>query len=147
MSQIVFNPSSYPNFLSFLDWKGVAYIPTNMTFSVSRDRGAFEWAGTNLSTVFCQLQNIVSLGMWRMIWDVVRFNVCARRFLYDKALSKDGSISIGEFLVNEGFSGEFRDNYLIVSAYLSYRQHLIFTRHNEANDCCDMVHATRQMRS
>lgn len=48
--QIVFNPTTYPNFLRFpVDrYLDITLLPTEMSFGVSRDHGVFEWAGNNL---------------------------------------------------------------------------------------------------
>jgi predicted NAD/FAD-binding protein len=115
---IVFNPTTYPNFLRFLRMHPSTrdlIIPTEMTFSVSRDGGAFEWAGKNLGTVFCQAQNLLQPGMWRLVWDVTRFNACAGRLLAEGEQKKE--ISIGDYLDKEGYSYSFRDNYLIVRGF------------------------------
>jgi len=92
-----------------------------MTFSVSRDQGLFEWAGKSLSSVFCQRANIFSPRMWRMVFDIIRFNQYALDLLRkDTSESKaaNGSSSppeetIGEYLEREGYSDAFRDDYLI----------------------------------
>jgi predicted NAD/FAD-binding protein len=114
ISQIVFNPPTYPNFDRFLDLRRragvVEVIETEMTFSVSRDGGAFEWAGDGLRSVFCQLGRVLDLGMWRMLFDILRFNACAVRVLAED----DGDLSIGEYLRREGYSSRFNDDYLIV---------------------------------
>ncbi|KAF8158029.1 amine oxidase [Crassisporium funariophilum] len=135
---IVFNPSTYPNFLRFLRlypptdkkrWsllpsflqgtqsdvtdEGIRIDETEMTFSVSRDSGAFEWAGKNLATVFCQLRNLVDPQMWRMVYDVMRFNACARRVFLNAKQDEETEMSIGEYLNREGYSAAFRNNYLI----------------------------------
>jgi predicted NAD/FAD-binding protein len=114
ISQIVFNPPTYPNFLRFLDLHkrtgAVEVIETEMTFSVSRDGGAFEWAGDGLRSVFCQPRRVFDLGMWRMLFDILRFNACAVRVLVEE----DGDLSIGEYLRREGYSSQFKDDYLIV---------------------------------
>lgn len=83
-----------------------------MTFSVSRDGGTFEWAGKNLFTVFCQPSRLFDPTMWRMLYDVFRFNACALRFI--RQSSDGGGISIGEYLQEEGYSNAFKDDYLIV---------------------------------
>jgi predicted NAD/FAD-binding protein len=85
-------------------------IKTQMTFSVSRDGGAFEWAGDGLRSVFCQPRRVFDLGMWRMLFDIMRFNACAVRIL-----AENDDPSIGEYLQREGYSSRFRDDYLIVS--------------------------------
>jgi len=131
LSQIVFNPTTYPNFLRFvklyppsngvrlprlLSWfrgkssagpevdTGIRILPTKMTFSVSRDGGAFEWAGKNLATVFCQVHRLLDPQMWRMIYDILRFNACARRVLLTPKNNDERETSIGEYLDNEGYS-------------------------------------------
>ncbi|KAF8526148.1 FAD/NAD(P)-binding domain-containing protein [Gautieria morchelliformis] len=111
--KIVLNPSTYPNFLSFLKQEGIPIVPTEMTFSVSRNSGSFEWAGKNLFTVFCQLQNLFEPSMWRLVWDVLRFNASVRKLLHSK--TEDPHLSIGTYLQREGYSDSFRDNYLIAS--------------------------------
>lgn len=88
-----------------------------MTFSVSRDNGAFEWAGKNLATIFCQVRRLVDPQMWRMIYDVMRFNACARRFLFEHDVEVR-DMSIGKYLEREGYSDAFCDNYLIVRAFV-----------------------------
>ncbi|KJA18002.1 hypothetical protein HYPSUDRAFT_79398 [Hypholoma sublateritium FD-334 SS-4] len=139
---IVCNPDTYPNFLRFLrlyppsettrlsrllswltagvlgprgnnDDTGIRILSTEMTFSVSRDGGAFEWAGKNLATVFCQPRRLVDPEMWRMIYDVLRFNACSRRVLLHPLVPGEEEMSIGEYLKKEGYSSGFRNNYLI----------------------------------
>lgn len=89
-----------------------------MTFSVSRDRGAYEWGGGGLGAVFCQLQNLLDPGHWRLLYDIVRFNACARRLLDPRRRSSHvpEDISIGEYLRQEGYSSSFRNDYLVVRA-------------------------------
>lgn len=82
-----------------------------MTFGVSRDRGAFEWAGTSISSIFAQRRNILRPGMWRLLFDIVRFNQLAIDLLRHD--NKDNEITIGEYLDRGGYSQSFRDDYLI----------------------------------
>jgi predicted NAD/FAD-binding protein len=100
-----------------------------MTFSVSRDRGLFEWAGTSLSAIFAQRKNLLKPRMWRMIFDIIRFNQFALNLLHDEdesALNPSGQNgcskttegplhekSIGAYLDQHGYSDAFRDDYLI----------------------------------
>jgi predicted NAD/FAD-binding protein len=99
-----------------------------MTFGVSRDQGLFEWAGTSLSAVFAQRQNLLSPRMWRMIFDIIRFNQYALDLLkteeksaeYVNGNSNTNGVyhaeeqeSIGQYLAREGYSDAFRDDYLI----------------------------------
>ncbi len=90
-----------------------------MTFSVSRDHGLFEWAGTNLDGVFCQRRNIFSPKMWRLVFDIIRFNQFALDVLAEageESSSPDGpgqEETIGEYLARNSYSDVFRDDYLI----------------------------------
>ncbi|KJR83891.1 uncharacterized protein SPSK_00256 [Sporothrix schenckii 1099-18] len=105
-----------PNFLNFLSDVGVATVPTQMTFSVCRDRGSFEWSGSNLDALFCQRRNLFSPRMWRLVFDVFRFNQFALDLIRDDYDSPHGAASdesIGEYLIREGYSEAFRDDYLI----------------------------------
>ncbi|KAL9125063.1 MAG: hypothetical protein Q9217_005680 [Psora testacea] len=130
---IVMNSATYPNFTSFLKHIGVATVPTEMTFGVSRDRGLFEWAGTSLSAVFAQRKNILKPTMWQMIFDIVRFNQFALDLLAAEEKSEEdpsgangyanGNLkhipkqssyqSIGEYLDENHYSNAFRNDYLI----------------------------------
>lgn len=98
-----------------------------MTFGVSRDGGKFEWAGTSLSAIFAQRQNFFKPRMWRLIFDIIRFNQFALDLLTTKAESENnpshGDVhkaepgpsdeSIGHYLDREGYSQTFKDDYLI----------------------------------
>ncbi|KAF1991720.1 FAD/NAD(P)-binding domain-containing protein [Aulographum hederae CBS 113979] len=111
---IVLNSSTYPNFISFLEEIGIEIVPTDMTFGVTRDGGAFEWAGTSLGSVFAQKKNVFSPSMWRMIFDIIRFNQFALDLLSESNyVSSWRERSIGEYLDQEGYSAKFRDDYLI----------------------------------
>lgn len=145
--QIVFNPPTYPNFLRFLTLhkRSVEMIKTQMTFSVSRDGGAFEWAGDGLRSVFCQPRRVFDLGMWRMLFDIMRFNACAVR-----VLAENDDLSIGEYLQREGYSSQFRDDYLIVCFLLPFcssRPSLVFALFvSVAHDGRRVEYPTRCMR-
>lgn len=122
---IVMNMATYPNFLRFLEEVGVEPVETEMTFSVTRDWGAFEWSGETRG-IFAQRRNLLRWRHWRMIFDIIRFNQFALDLLADD--DEDGfqrlgspvkrrkyarDMSIGEYLDREGYSQAFRDDYLI----------------------------------
>lgn len=117
----MFNPSIYPNFLRFLKpHPKIAILNTEMTFSVSRDtNGLFERAGDNLMTIFVQSSRLLDQNMGRLVYDVLRFNACARKLIIGWNIDKDedagcDDLSIGQYLEREGYSDAFHDNYLIV---------------------------------
>ncbi|KDE07152.1 hypothetical protein MVLG_02556 [Microbotryum lychnidis-dioicae p1A1 Lamole] len=106
---IVFNTVTYPNFLAFLLETGVPYLSSDMSFSVSRDRGLFEWAGASPAALFAQPLNLLNPSHWRMVWDILRFNVGALEVLQ----RGDRGESIGDYLARERYSQTFIDNYLL----------------------------------
>ncbi|KAF2639272.1 amine oxidase [Massarina eburnea CBS 473.64] len=107
---IVLNTATYPNFIAFLEAISVKTIPSSMTFGVSRDEGAFEWSGTSPSALFAQPTNALRPTFWRMIFDIIRFNLFSLDLLTSNAPI---SLTIGEYLEKEGYSDAFRDDYLI----------------------------------
>jgi predicted NAD/FAD-binding protein len=90
-----------------------------MTFAVSRDQGAFEWAGNSLGSLFAQWRNIASVKHWRMIFDIIRFNQFALDLLNDindpptQGWKANQEESVGDYLDRKGYSAAFRDNYII----------------------------------
>ncbi|KAI1817142.1 amine oxidase [Poronia punctata] len=117
---IVLNTVTYPNFLNFLRRLKVPTVSTQMTFGVSRDRGEFEWAGNSLEAIFCQRRNLFSPRMWRLIFDIVRFNKFSLDLLRDDQVGPNRSPpakrnweSIGQYLERQGYSDTFRNDYLI----------------------------------
>ncbi|KAI0596033.1 amine oxidase [Biscogniauxia sp. FL1348] len=123
---IVLNTATYPNFINFLRKINVPTVTTEMTFGVSRDRGKFEWAGTSLDSLFCQRKNLFSPRMWRLIFDIIRFNHFALDLLkeddghYHHSCKSNGicpsfrsTETIGQYLERQGYSDTFRNDYLI----------------------------------
>jgi len=108
----------YPNFNRFLELLNLKrtgdVVGNDMTFSVSGDGGAFEWAGDTLRNLLCKPSTVFDLSMWRMVFDIARFNASAAR-----VLSEDDSPSLGEYLRREGYSPQFRDKFLIVCTSLT----------------------------
>lgn len=110
---IVLNTATYPNFINFLAKIKVPTVPTPMTFAVTRDHGIFEWAGINLDSLFCQRKNLFSPRMWRMVFDIIRFNQFSLDLLANEDQISQSEETIGEYLDREGYSEAFRDDYLI----------------------------------
>lgn len=111
---IVFIPHTYPNFTRFVQkHPHLRVLPANTSFTVSRDGGAFEWASRSIRTFFCQPSRVLDPDMWRMLYDIFRFNACARRLAAGD--DQDTALSIGQYLAQEGYSDSFTNNYLLVS--------------------------------
>lgn len=132
---MAFNLSTYPNFSKFLRrYPAIPVLPTDLTFSLSRDGESFRWSGNNLKTLFSQPSRVLDPNFWRLVYDVLRFNACARRLII--GWNKNGhndfsdSISIGEYLDKEGYSKSFRDNYLIVSFHCWHCRTMLTAPHS-----------------
>jgi predicted NAD/FAD-binding protein len=73
----VCNPVTYPNFLSLLGALNIPLAQSSVGFSVSRDRGKFEWCGEKISSLFVPLKSLFDFsqdGIWIMLWDILRFH-------------------------------------------------------------------------
>ncbi|KAI9139471.1 hypothetical protein BKA69DRAFT_1126548 [Paraphysoderma sedebokerense] len=135
---IVCNPATYPNFLAFMKQLDVQLTASDMSFAVSRDKGAFEWAGDNLASLFAQFKNVYDFsenGVWRMLLDVIRFHHQADLIVrkVDRLLEVEGdvtkvngvdadalaayqlyaSMTIGDFLEEYSYSKSFLENFLV----------------------------------
>jgi len=106
---IVFNDRTYPNFIKLLHELGVAYQPTEMSFSVKCDRGGLEYNGHSLNTLFAQRRNLVRPSFLRMIREILRFNREAPKSLEDGT----ADIPLGDYLQSHRYSAEFRDHYIV----------------------------------
>lgn len=71
---IVFNDWTYPHFIRLLDRLGVASQPTEMSFSVHDPASGLAYNGHSLNTLFAQRRNLLSVGFWGMLRDILRFN-------------------------------------------------------------------------
>ena len=75
---IVFNDWTYPNFIAMLAELGVAWQPSDMSFSLRCERSGLEYNGTSLNSLFAQRRNLVRPSFLRMIADILRFNTRSR---------------------------------------------------------------------
>lgn len=73
MALQVYNLSTYPHFVGFLECLGVDTQPSDMSFALSMDEGKLEWGSDNLDSIFAQRSNLASPSFLAMLKDVVRF--------------------------------------------------------------------------
>lgn len=104
---IVYNEPTYPNLTALFDHIGVETAPTEMSFSVSFDQGAYEYAGTDLRGLFAQPTNIGKPRFWSMIRDLLRFYREAPRDLPDL-----GDISLNDYLARGRYGEAFIRDHL-----------------------------------
>jgi len=105
---IVFNNVNYPNLVGFFDALGVASHESNMSFGVSKNNAAYEYAGGDLKQLFAQPANILKRRFWRMVSDILRFNKQAPALLGGTA-----SPSLGAYLVANDYSDGFVEDYIL----------------------------------
>lgn len=110
---LVYNEKTYPNLIALLDELRVDSIASDMSFGVSMDDGALEWAGTSLDTVFAQRRRIASPAFLGMLRDILHFNGHAEDFL---AQSLADGATLGELLARQRYGRMFRDAYLLPMA-------------------------------
>ena len=108
---IVFNDWTYPNFIKLLTELDVESQPTEMGFSVFSSDDKFEYAGTNLRTLFAQKRNLLSINHWKMLRDIVRFNKESIEDLEAGHLAPNESL--GSYLQRKNYSDAFINRYLI----------------------------------
>lgn len=100
----VYNLSTYPHLVSWFEHLGVATEPSNMSFSLSLDGGALEWASHGLGSVFAQRANLLSPRFWRMLWDVLRFGRHAPDVLKPENAAAFRDVSLGDYLERNGYA-------------------------------------------
>jgi predicted NAD/FAD-binding protein len=112
---LVFNHRTYPNLVRLFDDLGVATTATDMSFSVALTDRKFEWAGSDLNTVFAQRRNLLRPAFLRMLADILRFNRTATALALAGENSAQETLAepVSRFLERERFSTAFRDWYLL----------------------------------
>jgi predicted NAD/FAD-binding protein len=105
---IVFNNVNYPNLVGFFDALGVASHASNMSFGVSKNDAAYEYAGGDLKQLFAQPENIFKRRFWRMVIDILRFNKQAPALLEGTS-----GQSLGAYLVANNYSDGFVEDYIL----------------------------------
>ncbi|KAI5820239.1 hypothetical protein BZA77DRAFT_103373 [Pyronema omphalodes] len=109
----VLNDATYPNFLALLDYLGIKTEPTEMTFSItSSDSLSSSWSTVSLRSLFANQQNLTSLSFWRMLFDILRFNLFSPNLL-TATDDDEQNITLGNYLDREGYSEVFRRDYIL----------------------------------
>jgi uncharacterized protein len=106
---IVFNDWTYPNFIAMLRELGVAWQPSNMSFSLRCERTGLEYNGTSVNSLFAQRRNLLRPSFLRMIADILRFNARSRALL----ATLEETQTLGEYLERGGYSRQFVEHYVV----------------------------------
>ena len=104
---IVYNERNYPNLVRLFEAVGVATEPSDMSFSVSLDDGAFEYRASALGLA-AQPSNLLRPSYVRMVREIVRFAREAKSLV-------GGPLddSTGAWLERRRYSPAFRDDFLL----------------------------------
>jgi predicted NAD/FAD-binding protein len=104
---IVYNERNYPNLVRLFGSLDVETEPSDMSFSVSLDGGAFEYRARALG-LLAQPSNVLRPSYRRMVRDIVRFSREAKALV-----GSDPAESVGSWLARAGYSEGFRDHFLL----------------------------------
>ncbi|HSL11962.1 MAG TPA: FAD-dependent oxidoreductase [Actinomycetota bacterium] len=104
---IVYNERNYPNLVRLFADLGVPTEPSDMSFSVSRRRGRFEYQARALG-LLTQPSNLTRPAYRRMVRDIVRFTREA-----PSAIGSGSTETIDGFLDRLGLSEDFRRDFLL----------------------------------
>ncbi len=108
---IVFNDRNYPHFERLLARLSVASQPSTMSFSVSDERGDFEYNGSSPNGLFAKRAHLVTPWFHRMVADLARFNREAR------ALLRSGEDpSLRDWLAERRYSPAFVERLIVPQA-------------------------------
>jgi predicted NAD/FAD-binding protein len=105
---IVFNNVNYPHLVKFFEALDVPTHDSTMSFGVSKNNGAFEYAGGELKQLFAQPSNFLKPRYLIMLRDIMRFNREAPALLHGNSLE-----SLGEYLADNKYSAGFQEDYLL----------------------------------
>jgi predicted NAD/FAD-binding protein len=109
---IVFNDRNYPNFERLLRRLHVACQPSEMSFSVADEHGAFEYNGASPNGVFATRAMLREVWFHRMLTEIPRFQRAARALL---ASGEDGP-SLAGWLEAQRFSRPFIEKVVVPQA-------------------------------
>ena len=110
---LVHNDLTYPNLVPLLAHLGVPVHASEMSFGVSLQKPDLEWAGTDLGTVFAQPFNVFRPRFLRMLYEILRFNREAERYLQEARVTP---VTLGALLKREKFAQAMQDWYLLPMA-------------------------------
>ncbi|MEM8744808.1 MAG: FAD-dependent oxidoreductase [Pseudomonadota bacterium] len=106
---IVYNELNYPNLTAFFEHLGIPTEPTEMSFALSLNAGAYEYAGNGFGGFFGQRRNLVNPAHWRLLRDISRFFKTAP----DRIDDFPPKTTLGEFLLREKYSDEFVEKHIV----------------------------------
>ncbi|KAK6122790.1 hypothetical protein DH2020_043468 [Rehmannia glutinosa] len=114
---MVFNRVTYPNMMEFFENLGVDMEISDMSFSVSLDKGqGCEWGSrAGLPGLFAQKKNVLNPYFWKMITEIIKFKDDVLNYLeeLDNNPDIDRNETLGHFIQSRGYSELFQKAYLL----------------------------------
>ena len=105
---IVLNDKNYPIFTSLLKHLNIGVNNSSMSFSVSVDKGQFEYSSSYIG-LLGQTKNIIDPKYWGMLRDINYFYTNALRDVKDCPNNE----TLGQFLKRFNYSNKFIDYHLV----------------------------------
>jgi predicted NAD/FAD-binding protein len=105
---MVYNPERYPNFIKLLDLLGVSSLETSMSFALTIEN-VISYRGNFPKGLFADRSNIFNGRFWKLLYEIVRFRLLAKRVLKKEKNLID---TLDEFLTRYRFSKEFANWFL-----------------------------------
>ena len=104
---IVFNKINYPNLCNFFNILNVRSYESEMSFAVSKNKGKFEYSGSNFDSIFSQRKNFFNFRFYFMLYEIIKFykNATKDKEFYEK-------LSLGEYLEKKKYSDYFKFNHI-----------------------------------
>jgi uncharacterized protein len=106
---IVYNEKTYPNLTALFSYLGVETAPSKMGFAVSLKDGAYEYSGSSPFNFVGSLNNLKSAAHWRMMQGMAKFLRLAKADFS----TIDERLSLGAYMLAQGFSKDFIDLHLL----------------------------------
>ncbi|XWS53768.1 hypothetical protein CRYUN_Cryun10bG0028600 [Craigia yunnanensis] len=130
------NPATYPTILELFDSLGVDVEASDVSFSVSHDKGHghnYEWGTQHgFSSLFAHKKNVFNPYFWQLLREIIKFRDDAISYLeiLEKNSDSDRNETLGQFIKSKGYSGTFQNTYLLIGRpqWLTIRQHSYFVK-------------------
>eukprot|EP00210_Caulerpa_lentillifera_P009285 g8850.t1 len=109
----VYNLTTYPHLVGFLDTLGVETEPSDMSFALSMDGGKLEWGSHSIQSLFAQWRNLIDVRFWWMIFEVIHFNKNAIEVVDPKRGTEFSEMTLDQYLLLRNYSDYFKKYYLL----------------------------------
>ncbi len=115
---IVFNHRTYPNLTKLFKKLNVETTKSDMSFGISCQKTGFEYCVRNIKGLFANKSNIFNLKFIKMLFDVVKFNKKATKFVLNNKNNRviQTEKTLGDFLAEIKVSDYFLNYFLLPMA-------------------------------